>query len=478
MALARGEGLGRVLIEQEHGTGGRTKIGQGGGHTPRKVDEPPALEIGASANAEIIEIGEGTGPVDQQRFHECGAVGPAKALLEEFLHQSERAGHICRRHAGARFEAVERTKALIQIAEHLEEITDIIGRVVIGSLVPFGRTRGDDKRAGCDDVGFESAGSAFDADANIAAAGKSGHLVGGIGHRQPGLIGLAGDGVIGRASPNLVGDAAQLFDGAYGDDILGCGRRLDAIRAAALAVVIAVAVVARGEHVEHRLRTRYGGQSVADGGVVTGGCEVVIARAIGPAIVGDKGIRARSSLLQIRVGPGGQDREEHCTRCLASELKIHGWEEGALGAAYRGGPEAAASDDGSHVRAVAVRVHAAEGEIEKDTAEQVRMVGIHASVVDVDENVGAGQAKIVIWCDCVGGNTDGGAAEVVGGNTHAGQFDLLHTGQTGECREMARRGTNFKHRAEGGTILAHTSRPSWLRVSSVVSRAPGKQKEG
>ena len=132
---------------------------------------------------------------------------------------------------------------------------DVAGRVVVGIGVPLAGTRRDDKRARRDQVGFEPAGVAFDADADRAAAGEAGDLVAGIGHGQPRLVGgarllVSADG---RAFPHLVGDVAELLDGAHGDDVLGGARATGWCPGCRLPSRVAAAGIAGGKHIQQRL---------------------------------------------------------------------------------------------------------------------------------------------------------------------------------------------------------------------------------
>ena len=109
--------------------------------------------------------------------------------------------------------------------------------------------------------------------------------------------------------------------------------------------------------------------------------------------------------------------------------KSDGGHDRAAGVGHGGGLEAAAGDDAGDVRAVAVGVNAADRHIEQDPALQVGMVGVHAGVIDVDEDIAAGQAEVVVGGDRVGGDGDAGAAQVIGQHAGAGEFDLLHAGK-------------------------------------------------
>ena len=74
---------------------------------------------------------------------------------------------------------------------------------------------------------------------------------------------------------------------------------------AARAVIGAVAGVAGAEHKEERLGAGDLGQSVADGGIVAGGGEVVgVVIRVVPTVVGDEGVGAGGGLLEVGVGGG------------------------------------------------------------------------------------------------------------------------------------------------------------------------------
>ena len=113
---------------------------------------------------------------------------------------------------------------LFRLLRTSEVVAGAVGRAVVGELVPLRRAGGDDEGARRDDVRFEAAKVAFDADAHVAPAGEGGHGVVGVGEPQPGLVRLADvRPVDGRALPDLVGDMARLINGADGNDVLGGG---------------------------------------------------------------------------------------------------------------------------------------------------------------------------------------------------------------------------------------------------------------
>ena len=56
-----------------------------------RLIRPQPWELTASAGVEIVAVADGAGAVDQQGLHEGGAVGAVQSLLEELLHQGQRA---------------------------------------------------------------------------------------------------------------------------------------------------------------------------------------------------------------------------------------------------------------------------------------------------------------------------------------------------------------------------------------------------
>jgi hypothetical protein len=104
---------------------------------------------------------------------------------------------------------------------------------------------------------------------------------------------------------------------------------------------------------------------------------------------------------------------------------------------------------------------------------------VHAGVVDVDENVGAGEAEVVFRGDGVGIDADGGAGEIVGGAADGGGFDFLDAREAGEGREE--RGAwsverTFMTGPKGDVSSLRISRPRAFRSERVESRASGKRR--
>ena len=198
-------------------------------------------------------------------------------------------------------------------------------------MVPLRRAGGDDERARRDDVRFETAELAFDAYADVAPAGEGSHGVVGIGQSQPRLVRLADvRPVDDRALPNFVGNIARLINCADGNDVLGGSGRLDGVRVAARAVFGAIASVASAEHKEDRLGTGDFRQRIADGSIVARGGEVIgVVIRVMPTVVGNEGVRASGSFLEVGVGGRPRigirrDGEDLRRGGLAAELQADG----------------------------------------------------------------------------------------------------------------------------------------------------------
>ena len=84
-----------------------------------------------------------------------------------------------------------------------------------------------------------------------------------------------------------------------------------------------------------------------------------------------------------------------------------------------------------------VGINPANRDVEEHPALQIRLVCVHARVIDVDEDIAARQAEIVAGGNRIGGHADARAAQVIGQHAAAGEFYFLHTGQAGDSRQQA-----------------------------------------
>jgi hypothetical protein len=74
----------------------------------------------------------------------------------------------------------------------------------------------------------------------------------------------------------------------------------------------------------------------------------------------------------------------------------------------------ATGDDPGNMGAMAIRIGPAVWRIEKNSAKEIRVIGIHAGVVHINEDIGSAKPKIVGGCGRVRSDPDGNSAEVIG----------------------------------------------------------------
>src|SRR5438445_12914317 len=67
------------------------------------------------------------------------------------------------------------------------------------------------------------------------------------------------------------------------------------------------------------------------------------------------------------------------------------------------------------------------------------MGSVHTAIIDIDEDIGAGKAKVIFRCSGIGGSTDDRAAKIVSENAVARGFDLLDAGESGDGGKKAGR---------------------------------------
>ena len=183
----------------------------------------------------------------------------------------------------------------------------VVGGVVIGQLIPLLRPRRNHKRPRRDHVRLEPSEVPLDADADVPARGEGRHLVAAVRLAQPRCADVRASG---GDLHHLVGDPARLLDGSDGDDVLGRGRRHDALRTAVQSVVVATAGVARREHEQDRLRAGPFRQRVPHRRVVTRRGDVIPLIGVAPTVVGDQGVRLRRRLLQLKIAERIADRHD------------------------------------------------------------------------------------------------------------------------------------------------------------------------
>ena len=218
------------------------------------------------------------------------------------------------------------------------KISDYVGvlRVVVTQFIPLLRTRGDHERARCDHVRLEPPEISLDADADIAARGKTRHLIAAVRHADPRRASVRNAR---RDLQHLVRNPARQFDGSDRDAVLGRGRRDDAFRTPAHTAVVTIAAVARSKYKQHRLRTGFLGQSVADRRIITRRGDVIALVGVTPTVVGDQRIRPRRRRLQLKIAEhivNGHD-EQICGGCLAPVLVGGSWIDGTGGVGHSGG---------------------------------------------------------------------------------------------------------------------------------------------
>src|SRR3989442_15004080 len=78
------------------------------------------------------------------------------------------------------------------------------------------------------------------------------------------------------------------------------------------------------------------------------------------------------------------------------------------------------------------------------------MGSVHTAIIDIDEDIGAGKAKVIFRCSGIGGSTDDRAAEIVGENAVARGFDLLDAGEAGGGGKKAGRDAGAPSHAGAG----------------------------
>ncbi len=105
------------------------------------------------------------------------------------------------------------------------------------------------------------------------------------------------------------------------------------------------------------------------------------------------------------------------------------------------------------MRAVAVQIHQSKGGIgENPRGEwrrpEVRVGGVHSAVVEVNEDPGAVEVKVVVRGHRVGRNADRSATKVVGRYADSGHFDLLNAWQSGQLGQAIGLGQNPEHWTE------------------------------
>ncbi len=117
---ARGQSGIRVLVEgQKRGCIGCGGISQCAMQDVRDICNSPALRVQLGVGVQVVKVViDGSGSVDEQRFHESGAVGSAEPLLEKLLHQRESACDLGGGHARSRFVAVEGSELIVESLEH------------------------------------------------------------------------------------------------------------------------------------------------------------------------------------------------------------------------------------------------------------------------------------------------------------------------------------------------------------------------
>jgi len=190
---------------------------------------------------------------------------------------------------------------------------------------------------------------------------------------------------------------------------------------------------------------------------------------ITPTVIGDEGIAAHGSFLQIAVGRPGQGGsvggrfEVHTdgqhkqagggslATKLVADTNIGARRAGGIGHGL--GLAAAAGDDASHVRAVAVGINPA-GRIRKiHPPLEIGMVRIHAGIIEVHQHIGTAQPQVVIRVERVRRDPDSHAAEIIGQSAPLRPFHFLHPRQAGNGRQAVGRGRHGEHRAKGRTLL-------------------------
>ena len=141
------------------------------------------------------------------------------------------------------------------------------------------------------------------------------------------------------------------------------------------------------------------------------------------------------------------------------------------------GLAAAAGDDAGHVRAVAVGVHQGVGRIAKDARAQIRVRGIHARVVDVDQHVGAGQAEVVVR-----GQRDRWPRRSARGSDHwpaarrSAHSTSCTPGNPATAGKLSAGGTHPEHRPKRGTFrVADDPGPKLLQVRAGRLARIGKE---
>ena len=113
VAVAGGQGVGRVLVHKEARTG-RAKLIRQTARRHRALDValPPALIIDRVGHGDAI-ITHRPAAVEQQRLHQRRTGRLCQPVGEVILNQRQQAGHLRRRHARAGFVAIVRRKLLV-----------------------------------------------------------------------------------------------------------------------------------------------------------------------------------------------------------------------------------------------------------------------------------------------------------------------------------------------------------------------------
>ena len=135
-AVTGGQRIGGTLVIEQHGARltnrqveDRLRVRKRRRQTVGQADQAPALIVDRVLNLQVIDGVDRTRAVDEQRLHQRRAVGDL-LQLEKFLHQRQHAGHRRGRHARAEFVTIPVGIAdgVVQIAQHLEIISRVVGR--------------------------------------------------------------------------------------------------------------------------------------------------------------------------------------------------------------------------------------------------------------------------------------------------------------------------------------------------------------
>src|SRR5579859_7782279 len=104
--------------------------------------------------------------------------------------------------------------------------------------------------------------------------------------------------------------------------------------------------------------------------------------------------------------------------------------------------------------AVAVRIEATGGKIANNAASQIRVIGIDAEVIHVDQDIGAGQSEVIEWRHRVRVDAQGGAAQIVSWNASVRQFHFLNSGKPRDPGQLWGRAANLGNGSEGRRLEA------------------------